>query len=303
MGKKISQTTKEILQIVIFLVVVAVLLTAFVCYPLNRTKAIMGRVDVDDFNPDSLPANDPTAFVEAGLPFDTFHVDPDALTRLACVYIPPLLDSGETARGTVVLLHDERDTREAMIPLATVLHDSGFGIITYDQRASGFSGAKYHGEGRSEADDLVEMIAYLDIRDRAVHPVTIVGQALGADAALMAAHDEQRIDRVVAIKPYLTTSRMITMLKDEHDCYWLPFFNTVFWWWYEIRSGYASPYREVEQIQAVAKPSLIFDTDGAFESEEYVRLTDLSDAALLQKQTLPTDANTLAQAIVRFAGE
>ena len=53
---KISQTVKEIIQIVVFLLVVGILLTAFVIYPLNRTSAIMGRADDDVIDPDRLLA-------------------------------------------------------------------------------------------------------------------------------------------------------------------------------------------------------------------------------------------------------
>ena len=82
-----SQTVKEVLQIVVFLLVVGILLTVFVIYPLNRSKAILARSDMDDFNFDSLPANDPTAFLELNAAVDTFRIDADGLTNLACLYL------------------------------------------------------------------------------------------------------------------------------------------------------------------------------------------------------------------------
>ena len=52
---KLSRQTREIINIVIFLVVVGLLLTFYVIYPLNRTKAIMGRTGLDDYDTDSIP--------------------------------------------------------------------------------------------------------------------------------------------------------------------------------------------------------------------------------------------------------
>ena len=61
---KMSQTVKEITQVVVFLLVVGILILVFVIYPLNRTKAILARPDIGDFNPDSLPPNDISALVD-----------------------------------------------------------------------------------------------------------------------------------------------------------------------------------------------------------------------------------------------
>ena len=299
MAKK-SQTVKEILQVVIFLIIVGILLTAFVIYPLSRTRVIMGRVDIDSYNADSLPPNDPSLFIEAGLQVDTFYMEPDALTSLACLYIEPVTDANDSVRGTVFLLHDERHDRTSMIPLARLMSDSGHSVVVYDQRASGLSGAKYHGDGQLEAGDLQELIAHLEIRGRAIRPISVVGESVGAEAALLAAREESRIDQVVAISPFLSTTRMIDTYRTEFDTYWLPFFRTVFWWWYEIRSGYAASYRSADDIRPVGCPTLLLVKSEYLDDPEIQKLINLSDPNKLTTSELPQSETVLLEYVTRF---
>jgi hypothetical protein len=135
---KLSNTVKEIIQIVIFLVVVGVLLTAFVIYPLSSTKAMMGRVDIDDYSEDSVLVNDPSLFIEAGLSVDTFKVDPDGLTTVAGLIVnnQELADS-IVHSGTVFLLHDDMENRDNLLGLTQQLNVENFKVIVYDQRATG----------------------------------------------------------------------------------------------------------------------------------------------------------------------
>ncbi|MBN1212368.1 MAG: alpha/beta hydrolase, partial [candidate division Zixibacteria bacterium] len=182
---KISRQVREIINIVLFFVIVGVVLTAYVIYPLNRTKNTMGRVDIGEYKTDSLPVNDPAVFVEAGLATDTFSLDIDINTTLACLYIKPADSALETPRGTVFLLNDQRKDRNSLLSLARSFTDSGYAVVAYDQRASGLSSGKYHGEGFYEANDLEEIIPYLVLRERIYPPVAVVGFSLGADAALL----------------------------------------------------------------------------------------------------------------------
>ncbi|NOY88627.1 MAG: hypothetical protein GXO93_04445, partial [FCB group bacterium] len=74
---KLSRQTKEIIQTVIFLLVIALLVFAYIIYPLNRTKHMLARKNIDSFSNDSLVLNDPTVFTDSGLVVDTFRVEAD----------------------------------------------------------------------------------------------------------------------------------------------------------------------------------------------------------------------------------
>lgn len=296
---KMNQTLKEALQIVVFLLVVGILLMAFVIYPLNRTEAIFARADIEEYNADSLGPNDPAPFAELPASVDTFRVDTDGLTTLAAVYLTPTADSTLSPNGTVLLLHDERTDRNSMIPMAQALLEANYAVCLYDQRASGLSTGGYHSDGELEATDLIELIRYLDIRDKIVHPLVIVGQAAGADAALIAASEEARLNAAVAIEPYITTDRWIKMRTDEHDTYWVPFPQTLYEFWYELRSGYAPEYRRLEDIDAVNCQSLILASSDYLECEEIQALAAASGDKL-QVEPRPADDTALITQVVKF---
>ncbi|MFQ6009081.1 MAG: alpha/beta hydrolase, partial [Candidatus Zixiibacteriota bacterium] len=264
-------------------------------------KATMGRADFGNLNPDSLPPNDAIVFVEAGLDVDTFRVESDGLTRLACLYLSPKIDSSKEIKGTVFLLHEDGSDRNAVLPLARCLVDSGFVVVAYDQRASGRSTGKYRGEGGYEANDLNEVISYLDLRDRIVHPVIVLGFSLGADAGILAAQDEKRIDGVVAVNPYLSTTNLLDKLKKQHNMFWFPFFRTTMWWWYNIRSSYAAPYRKISDIEPVACQTLLLVSPDGIAKAEVQQLKELSSHELLEIKPKPDSEEKLLSLIFQFA--
>jgi len=308
---KISRQTREYINMALFLLIVAAVLLVFVFYPLNRTKALMAREGVDDYDEDSVVANDVTAWGEAGLAPDTFRIEADGLTVLAGLTCLPGTDSpagdstaersdSDSLRGTILLLPAEYANRDSLLPLAQRFLEMGYAVTTIDQRATGCSTGKYHGEGQYEAEDLLMVLAWMDIRSRLHHPVTVVGFSLGGDAAILAAQEESRIDKVVAINPYLTSRRMQDVLKERHDTYWVPFYRSIMWWWYDIRSGYAAPYRDIGQLAAVGGPTLILADQATLESDEFHALEALSDPALLDGRPVPEDLTTLTGEIEGF---
>ena len=127
-----------------------------------------------------------------------------------------------------------------------------------------------------------------------------MGRSLGAAAGLLAALEEERIEGVVAIDPYLTTTRMLDSLRTEHETLWIPFFRTIFWWWYEIRSSYAVPYRTTDDIRPVRCRTLVLTSPDRLNDAEILRLKELSEASTLEIETLPSDDATLIDTIVRF---
>jgi len=286
---KISNTLKEIIQIVIFLAIVGLLLTAYVIYPLNRTKAMMGRVDIDKYTEDSLIVNDPSLFLEAGLSADTFDFDPDALTTIAGIIVNKQ-DSPDTTgpNGTVILLHDDMDNRDNLLGLIKKLNEYNFKIVAYDQRASGRSTGKYRGCGFYEASDLQEIISTMYIRGQITDPLYVVGYGLGGDAVLLTSREEKRISRIVSINPSLTTTRYLNLMKEEFDAYWFPFYRTMMFWWYKIRSSYAPPYLELDDIQPVGVQTIIITDD--IEDEVFKRIVEISDTEMLELKAInPND--------------
>jgi pimeloyl-ACP methyl ester carboxylesterase len=292
---KLSRQTRETIKIVIAMAVFGLLLGFYVIYPLNRAKVLMGRADLDSYNVDSIPPNSAALYIDAGLPVDTFRVEADGLTNLGCLGIMP--DSG-AALGSVILIHGEDQTRDSLLPLATDLHAAGYRVIAYDQRSTGSSTGRYHGEGQYEATDLQALIGHLYIHEQIVRPLALVGYGIGADAALLATDEEPRVDRVIAIRPYLSTSRWLNRLRERHGTIHLPFFRTVMWFWYDIRSGYAAAYRDPDQVKGVRAPSLVLLPAEAIASEEATLLKEKSADNRLTISDCPTDPGKLSETIV-----
>ncbi len=300
---RISRKTREILEIVVFFVVVGVLLTAFVIYPLSATKSQFARPDIDDYDPnDTIMVNAPGVYADLGNRVDTFFVDADGLTTLGCLYVSPpdSLAVGDSLRGTIFLLHADNANRDSVYHLASALIDSGFAIAAYDQRASRYSTGKFRGEGRLEANDLDEVIRHLDIRQQLIHPVIVVGFETGGDAAMIMAREESRIDAVVAVDPYLTTKRLQDIKKERHDAFWLPFYRSVMWFWYEIRSGYAVDYRQTEQLEATGRPSILFIPTELQTDETVFYLAEISNENLLEIRDIPDDHSDVIEATMEL---
>ncbi len=297
---KISRTMREVINTVIFLLAVALVVTVYIVYPLTRSRVQMVRTDIEEYSEDSTAVNDPDAWVEAGFMPDTFRVESDGLTTLAGLYASPDTAVIDSIRGTVFLLHGFDDTRDNMIPLAKMFSDFGYRIVAYDQRAAGRSTGKYHGEGWYEGQDLGAVISHLEIRSMIVHPLIVVGRDLGGDAGILAALDEERINMVAAVDPYLSTIRLQDRLKEKHDAYWFPFYRTIMWWWYNMRSSYAAPYRETEQLEAVPCPTVLFLSEDANESPEVKRLMELSEEGMLSIEPLPANDEALFEQLMGF---
>jgi hypothetical protein len=269
---KISRQTKEIINTVLFLLIVAAIVTVYIIYPLNRIKAQMARIDLDEYHEDSIPLNNPELFTAENLPADTFYFEADGLTKLACLEI-----KNDSALGTVILLHDDKHTRDSLLNLTKFLYENGYSIIIYDQRATGYSSGEYRSDGYLEATDLMALISTLEIREKISHPLITVGFGLGAEAILLAAAEEKRINTLIAIEPYFTTKRLQNVYKERYDTYWFPFYRTIMWWWFTMRSSYALPYREENDIQPVTIKALLLMDEKYKESNELKKFIEISN--------------------------
>ncbi len=204
MAKLMSKKTREIVQTTAVLVIVALLLTFYVIYPLLTVSDMAARTDrerFDELEEEFIPDNDPSYFTDLGLTPDTMTVLSNDNIPLAALYFSPDTARYDSAFGTVILLHGADTNRTALGDLVGPLIDSGLAVLLYDQRACGRSGGIYHFGGDYEGDDLAEVVVRLNFLGRLTHPVIAVGYDIGGDAILKAEHEETRIDYGIAIAP------------------------------------------------------------------------------------------------------
>jgi pimeloyl-ACP methyl ester carboxylesterase len=302
---KMSQNVKEIIQVVAFVVVVVGLILVFVTYPLTRSKTYLGRTDLDTYQADSVKPNDVSAFLGLDAAVDTFRIDADGLTELTCVYLAPRLapdslNQQVPPRGTAVLVHGDGAERTSMVALAGALIDSGWAVCLYDQRASGLSSGTYRSDGEFEGGDLNEVLAYLRIRDRLIRPLAAVGIQTGADAALLSAAEKDHFDAVVAIQPYLTSERWLDLIMKNRGMYWIPFPHTVFKFWYELRSGYAPQYRDLQSMRPPLGRVLLLDWPENLAEQTVTAYLKLVGPDKISAAALPSDKAVLQETVIRF---
>lgn len=113
---------------------------------------------------------------------------------LAGWYAPPADDSG----AVVMVLHGSRSDRNASLSHARVLHEAGYGVLVYDQRASGESTGERQSLGLYDQRDITPIIDWLGARPEVniERGVGGVGLSLGANILVMAAPGEPRLSAV-----------------------------------------------------------------------------------------------------------
>lgn len=299
MAKLMSKKTREIVQTVAVIVAVVLFIIFYMIVPLIAVPKLAARPDREDFeDPEYSPANDPTAFTDIGLAPDTFKVVSRDNIDLAALYFNP--DSIDSPRGTVILAPPSDTDRTAVIPYIAPLTARGLAVITYDQRATGFSGGIWHTGGNYEGEDLVDLIADLNIHERLNAPVVAVGFGMGGDAAIKAAANEKRIDAIVLVDPLLTGYRWFETRIEKVSAMRIPLSNRTYYWWFRKISGFPYDRVKVDDLTALSTRTLLLMPPDDLENEAPGRLIELTPAELLTVVPLPSDQSALAGKIIDF---
>lgn len=300
MAKLISKKTREIITTSTVILIVALFVTFYIVYPLITVRKMTGRPDIEKFeDPDYLPENDPSYFADSGLNADTLTIETDDNIKLAALYFKPDSSLFDSIKGTAILIHHSDTDRTSLSEYIQPLLDSGLAVVLYDSRSCGLSTGRYHYGGVYEADDLAQVIAYLNLHSLLLHPLTVVGFEIGADAAIYASRNENRIDYVVAIEPFLTTTRWITKIKERYEAYSIPLYKTIYFWWFQKRTDFVFDRTGVEDIVSVGcKTQLIMDEPG-LKCEETQRLRQLS-ADKLTLTTRPEQMDELNTMVLKL---
>ena len=297
MAKLMSKKTREIVQTTTVLVLVVLIIAFYAIYPLFMVPDMVSRPDKNDFNdPEYTRQNDPTVFTESGLTPDTLTILTNDNIRLACLYFKPDSSIIDSIKGTVIILHPDDTDRTAIISYIQPLLDSGLAVIVYDQRAYGLTGGKHHFAGDYEADDLIDLVVYLNIHTMLISPVIAVGFDLGGDAVIGAGREENRISAVIAIDPFLSSSHWITTQKEKRGLFSIPLSNMIYYWWFQKLTGYPFDRTFADDLQSIDTKTTIFMSD--MEIEEIVKLKEISQPEMLKIFPKPLEMNELQENIL-----
>jgi len=106
----------------------------------------------------------------------------------------------------VILLHGYGANRVEMVGRAGLLAKHGYGVLLYDQRASGESEGEFRSFGWVDVDDVPVALDFLVGRDEVdLERVGVLGFSQGVQIALRAAAETDRLRAVVAEVPGFST--------------------------------------------------------------------------------------------------
>ncbi len=163
---------------------------------------LMFYMDYETVEADLAPARQPVAlppdlpFTLEPVTFPSESASAGQAVQLAGWYVPP------RNQAVIILLHGYGGTRLAMIWHARVLVQSGYGVLLYDERASGESTGERRSYGWEDAPDVGGALAFLQERaaDQPVK-VGIAGCSIGGQIALQGAVRYPEIQAVWADGP------------------------------------------------------------------------------------------------------
>ena len=187
------------------------------------------------------------------LPFEVEEVtflSEDGL-KIAGWYTPP--QNG----ALVILLHGYGGNRTAMIWHAEQLIEAGYGVLMYDERASGESEGDYRSYGWEDPKDVGGALEFLNARgDVNPHQVGILGCSIGGQIALQGAAYYPQIGAVWADGP--STIRAQDMSAPNNPIVALIYFgNYTLDWLYAAQLDIAAPAPMIEIIDDIAPRPIV----------------------------------------------
>jgi fermentation-respiration switch protein FrsA (DUF1100 family) len=186
--------------------------------------------------------------IPADLPFDVEEISflsEDGL-RMAGWYVPP--ENG----ALVILLHGYGGNRTGMIWHAEQLTEAGYGVLMYDQRASGESEGTYRSYGWEDSCDVGGALAFLNKKTE-VDPdkIGVAGCSTGGQIALQGAACHPQIGAVWADGPSIVRAQDIS--KPTNPIFaLLVVAHYMLDWMYEVKLGIDAPAPMIEIIDEIA---------------------------------------------------
>ena len=196
--------------------------------------------------------------IPADLPFEVQEVtflSEDGL-RMAGWYVPP--ENG----ALVILLHGYGGNRTAMNWHAEQLTKAGYGVLMYDERASGESEGIYRSYGWEDPRDVGGALAFLSEKPEINQDkIGIAGCSTGGQIALQGAAYYPQLGAVWADGP--STVRAQDISKPTNPIYaLLVAANYMLDWMYEVKLDISPPAPMIEIIDDIApRPIMLVGSD------------------------------------------
>jgi fermentation-respiration switch protein FrsA (DUF1100 family) len=204
-----------------------------------------------------------TTPADLGLEYEAITLTTTDGLRLAGWYIP------SQNRAAVILLHGYGNNRLEMLPRAEILARHGYGVLLYDERASGESEGEYRSFGWADVADVPQALAFLQGRAE-VDPdrIGILGFSIGGQIALQAAAQNAQIRAVVAEEPGFARLRDLPPLPSLRDK-WLAFNYSLTFLGIQWRTGVQPPAGIVADLDRIPPRPVFFIATGPTKEASY----------------------------------
>jgi pimeloyl-ACP methyl ester carboxylesterase len=176
--------------------------------------------------------------------------------------------------ATVILLHGYSGNRTGMIWHARQLTAAGYGVLMYDERASGESEGTHRSYGWEDPRDVGGAVAYLSMQtDEVENGIGILGCSMGAQIALQGAAYHPQIGAAWADGPSTIRAQDVNVRLNPFTAL-LVAGNYTLDWVYQIRLDMDAPAPMIEIIDDIAprpimivaggSPSSVIGSEGEF---------------------------------------
>jgi fermentation-respiration switch protein FrsA (DUF1100 family) len=155
--------------------------------------------------------------------------------------------------STVILLHQYKANRWAMMERARLLHRLGYGVLLYDARACGESAGDRVSFGIHERNDLIAAVQFL--QDQGIATLGALGRSQGAATVLLSSAP---LDAIVLESCYDELRKSFRRRMETHLGFYLPGADLPLWWMTRHRLQLNEvPHHPAEEAAKVRAPKLI----------------------------------------------
>ena len=112
-------------------------------------------------------------------------------------------------KGTILILHGYRDSKECMMHWALYLAQKGYRCVLADFRGHGRSSGKWIGFGAFEVSDLRQVLDALEAKKLLAGKLGVIGVSYGGSVGLMLASQDIRVASVVALEPFSDAQKAV----------------------------------------------------------------------------------------------
>jgi pimeloyl-ACP methyl ester carboxylesterase len=168
--------------------------------------------------------------------------------------------------AVVIALHGYGGDRLHVLAQAEMLARHGFGVLLYDQRASGESDGETLSWGWRDVADVSDAVTYLGGRsDLDPGRIGVYGCSTGAEVALAATALEPRLGAAAAEDAEYTSYRDVLWLPTVSETLFRPFYP-LFITFMEWRSGASAPIALVDAVPRIApRPMLLISNGNSYD--------------------------------------